>query len=356
MTLKIEDSENEVISHHIMEQKNRMNVANGEHMADSQGISNRKRCMMIDVKRASELMTWAQSNNCELANYKFTEREPLYFHTFWAYGYSDVVPNLIKSFLLSQDLSFSKLIVWSNVTLTDDRITYFAKYFPKYVEFRIFNLNEYTNGTCLHGMPKFYKYIAHGLGVYSDAVRILLLHRHGGFWIDADSLLMKDVTPLIHVAHEFASGNKHYNTAAFHLRKGSGTSEKYLQGVCHMLQKGIPKKYSPRAPNWLFNDSGPAYCIGELNCQITGIHRRLTDPEWHEDLIPCRHKEITQIPNRIKDTFILHTRGDNCILPKDNYHNKIIEILDLALEERAKSEHLLSKAYAWLENFDQLNI
>ncbi|KAG0321756.1 hypothetical protein BGZ99_003689 [Dissophora globulifera] len=68
----------------------------------------------------------------------------------------------------------------------------------------------------------------------SDEARFLILYRYGGMYLDADVLLLRDMSPLYDSGMEFAyewSYTQQYNTAVLRLNRGGGVARRVLDGA-----------------------------------------------------------------------------------------------------------------------------
>ncbi len=69
----------------------------------------------------------------------------------------------------------------------------------------------------------------------ADLLRLTILHRHGGIWVDTDTILLRDFRPLAAAAGEFASRmTMHvlYNNNVLALQKNSVIAREILELVC----------------------------------------------------------------------------------------------------------------------------
>lgn len=141
------------------------------------------------------------------------EKERTNFHTYWRTDLAPFGPRqewMLKSFFSTQDLSSTKLILWSNGDLSHNSILagYLSKY-PAQFELRIADIPDLAKGTELEGSEllgnKDKKAWTDG-----DLVRLLLLWNFGGVWVDMDSLLTRDLEPLLE--HEFITQWDCYGT------------------------------------------------------------------------------------------------------------------------------------------------
>jgi len=128
------------------------------------------------------------------------------YHSYWR---SDLAPFdarqewMLKSFFATQHVPTSHLTLWSNGDLTQNPIL--QKYLRKYPEqfaLRVISIPLLAKGTALEGSPRL-QLEDKKAWVDGDLIRLLLLWNFGGVWIDMDSLLTRDLQPLLE--HEFVT-------------------------------------------------------------------------------------------------------------------------------------------------------
>lgn len=133
-------------------------------------------------------------------------RDRTMFHTYWrvdlaSFGHRQEW--MIKSYFATQDLESTRLVLWSNGDLGGNEILrgYLRKY-PEAFALRVVDIKSLARGTPLEGSGlldmKDRKAWLDG-----DLVRLLLLWNFGGVWVDMDSLLTRDLEPLLE--HEFVT-------------------------------------------------------------------------------------------------------------------------------------------------------
>lgn len=107
-----------------------------------------------------------------------------------------------KSFLLTQNLSRVKMILWvgeDDIQILRNNTTFMGRFLissvKEYVSLRVWNFTLEVRGTplALHNMGESGQI---PIPTYSDIVRLLLLHNYGGFWLDTDAWLVQDILPL----------------------------------------------------------------------------------------------------------------------------------------------------------------
>ena len=135
------------------------------------------------------------------------------YHTYWR---TDLAPfgerqeYTLKSFFATQN-PHSRLIMWSNGDLSGNALlaSYVARY-PGAFELRIADANELSKGTPLENSPMLSSSDKKAW-LDGDLVRLLVVWRDGGVWVDMDTLLTRDLTPLLE--HEFVTQWDCYGTS-----------------------------------------------------------------------------------------------------------------------------------------------
>ena len=131
--------------------------------------------------------------------------DPLTYHTYWR---SDLIPfgerhtATLTSFLATQPLAYSKLILWSNgaeLISTNEFVRPYLEKWGDHIEIRQVDMSAFTRGTELEGLLSSIE----GGGLFDergwvdgDAVRLLVLWHYGGVWLDMDQILTRDLHPL----------------------------------------------------------------------------------------------------------------------------------------------------------------
>jgi len=135
-----------------------------------------------------------------------TEEEKTIFHTYWRVDLAPFGPRqewMVKSFFATQDSNSAKLMLWSNGDLGENEILrrYLKKY-PDSFALRVVDIPMLAAGTPLDGSDRL-KMNDKKAWLDGDLLRLLLLWNYGGVWIDMDSLLTRDLEPLLE--HEFVT-------------------------------------------------------------------------------------------------------------------------------------------------------
>ncbi|KAF8527640.1 glycosyltransferase family 32 protein [Hysterangium stoloniferum] len=168
------------------------------------------------------------------------------FHTYWRV---DLAPFdtrqewMLKSFFATQDLTASKLILWSNGDLSQNPVLMvWLRRFPEAFEVREANTTALALGTALEGSLLLQSHDPMAW-VDGDLLRLLLLWNYGGLWVDMDTLFTRDLSPLLE--HEFVTQwdcyDKKYqpfNGALMHFHKHSP----YLCEFFHIMRASTPPR------------------------------------------------------------------------------------------------------------------
>lgn len=127
------------------------------------------------------------------------------YHSYWRTDLAPFGPRqewFLKSFFATQDVDRgARLILWSNGDLSvNPVISNWLKKYPRSFEVRIVNIPTLAKGTALDG-SSLLKMTDTRAWVDGDLIRLLVLWAYGGVWVDMDSLLIRDLSPLLE--HEF---------------------------------------------------------------------------------------------------------------------------------------------------------
>ncbi|KAJ7750991.1 glycosyltransferase family 32 protein [Mycena maculata] len=128
------------------------------------------------------------------------------FHTYWRNDLARFGPRqewMLKSFFATQHLPTTRLVLWSNGDLLpNDILTKYLHRYPESFALRVVDVPALARGTALDGSGLLVSKDAKAW-VDGDLVRLLLLWNYGGVWVDMDSLLTRDLDPLLE--HEFVT-------------------------------------------------------------------------------------------------------------------------------------------------------
>lgn len=139
-------------------------------------------------------------------------QQPTYYHLYWR---SDLAPIserqivTIKSLLATQDFHssanthhqpLSQLIIWTNPStrsLENDPLLAPLLYrYRDRLGLRIIDLTSLTKHTPLHEHHLLNSIFDKKAWLDGDLIRVLLLWHYGGFWVDMDNLVLRDLRVL----------------------------------------------------------------------------------------------------------------------------------------------------------------
>ena len=127
------------------------------------------------------------------------------YHTYWRVDLAPFGPRqewMLKSFFATQDLSSSRLILWSNGNLNSNILQTYLKRYPDSFALKVVDIPSLAKGTELEGSDLLMQSDARAW-VDGDLIRLLLLWNYGGVWVDMDFLLTRALVPLLE--HEFVT-------------------------------------------------------------------------------------------------------------------------------------------------------
>ena len=125
-------------------------------------------------------------------DYSYPE-EKVNFHIYTEVR-SDKEVECVKSFLATQNLDHTSLIIWSDYSIEDNEL---IQPYKDYLDLRVYNAREEAVGTPMeheHSMldasdSKYY--------LKSDLFRLMMLHKYGGVWADMDIIFLRDFKPIL---------------------------------------------------------------------------------------------------------------------------------------------------------------
>ncbi|KAF9020979.1 glycosyltransferase family 32 protein, partial [Hymenopellis radicata] len=170
----------------------------------------------------------------------------LHFHTYWRNDLAAFGPRqeyMLKSFFATQNVKTSRLILWSNGELGHNAILQsYVRRYPESFALKIVDIPSLAVGTELENSPLLSRKDKKAW-VDGDLIRLLLLWNYGGVWVDMDSLLTRDLDPLLE--HEFVTQwdcydklYQPFNGALMRFRKHSP----YLCEAFHIMLTSTPPR------------------------------------------------------------------------------------------------------------------
>jgi hypothetical protein len=154
-------------------------------------ITNKELYLFDSVDRVFQSLEYAKS--LPIPDWK----EETIFHFYWRvpkeFGRKQALP--LKSAIVTQDLSKTKIILWSNVDLSDNP---YVKPLLPFIELKIWNLEQEVKNTPLEN-SKVVKGVVDDPLCYlgGDLFRLLCLYKYGGVYIDMDVVVLRDFLPIL---------------------------------------------------------------------------------------------------------------------------------------------------------------
>lgn len=128
------------------------------------------------------------------------------YHTYWRTDLTPFGPRqewMLKSFFATQDTQRARLILWSNGDLSENPlIRKWMAHYPHAFSVRMVDYEQLARGTALEG-SELLSLKDKRAWIDGDLVRLLVIWAMGGVWVDMDSLLTRDLAPLLE--HEFVT-------------------------------------------------------------------------------------------------------------------------------------------------------
>jgi len=273
----------------------------------------------------------------------------LLFHIYWNGPWRPFNEVPIEGFLATQRLGDGhKLIYWyENGAPSIETRLRFSQY-SKFVEFRRFDRTIEAPGTCLASMPEYtdqeyQNQMGMPQSTRSDLVRILLLARYGGVWMDADVVPLRDMTPLLRSGPSWPylwDDRSNNHLLIFGPPTEGGVGARVLETACTMSynQTLFRQRYPDLTfydQTWIYNDGLAKLCQTVANCGISRNHVWFLDGltflgPGQEDSLEYRCNDLGDqdtdgrpaIPASVHALWTAHMRldkmEDDCIADKAN--------------------------------------
>ena len=161
----------------------------------------------------------------------------LIFHCLWRvpkdFGRKQL--GVLKSIIANHINKDIEINLWSNVDLSEN--TYF-KEVSKFVTLRRWNIQDEIRGTILENSPYLNSIDDDHCYLEGDLFRLIVLHKYGGFYLDMDVLVLRDMSPLNDLEFLYQWGTSGFNQnepnitmngAIMRLDKGSKLSLEFLE-------------------------------------------------------------------------------------------------------------------------------
>ncbi|KAH0835862.1 glycosyltransferase family 32 protein [Lanmaoa asiatica] len=174
------------------------------------------------------------------------------YHTYWRVDlapFGERQEYMLKSFFATQNVDDARLIMWSNGDLTVYPILRkYLEQFPDAFDLRVADIEELARGTPLDG-SSLLNLNDKKAWLDGDLVRLLVVWTYGGVWIDMDSLLTRDLAPLLE--HEFVTQWDCYDKPYLALNGALMRFHKHSPYICeafHIMATSSPPH--PGSTDW----------------------------------------------------------------------------------------------------------
>tara|TARA_Y100000816_G_C26098298_1_gene581594 strand:- start:1696 stop:2601 length:906 start_codon:yes stop_codon:yes gene_type:complete len=141
--------------------------------------------------------------NIDIKEYEYPKNKTI-FHV-----YTEVKTTkelmVIKSFLATQNLDHCEMVVWSDYNIEDNPL---IQPYKKYLTLKVWNAFEEAEGTILDKKYHILNARDHKYYLQSDLLRLLVLHKYGGVWVDMDVILLRDFKPLLDQEYMYMWGSE----------------------------------------------------------------------------------------------------------------------------------------------------
>jgi hypothetical protein len=195
-------------------------------------------------------------NSLEYAKNLPNTESKMIFHCFWRvprdFGRKHAA--VLKSIIINHDKN-TEINLWCNVDLSDNE--YFKK-ISKFVNLRLWDLNKEVENSIVKGRIDASFIKDHSCSLEGDLARLLILHNYGGFYLDMDVIVLRNMSPLNNMQFLYQWGtsgfNQHepnitMNGAIMRLNKNSNLSKEFLE----CLVNSTPHKNSTAWGNSMYS-------------------------------------------------------------------------------------------------------
>lgn len=144
------------------------------------------------------------------------------FHMLWlgdesTFGRKQSLP--VKSFLATQNLENSELILWTSSSLRNNS---HLREIYHLITNNVFDFQEQSVGTPLEGFEPLKEFCSQCNTIAADLARIILLYKYSGVYIDSDVILLRNFEPLLSNDFLYKWENRNWtNNAVMHFSLNS---------------------------------------------------------------------------------------------------------------------------------------
>ena len=168
-----------------------------------------------------------------------TSKEKLIFNSYWRVpkDFGRKQQAVLKSILVNHDINNIEINLYSNVDLSNNE---FIKPLLNYINLKLWDPVKESKDTILENLPALNDLQDSRCWIEGDLFRLLVLHNHGGFYIDMDVIVLRDMSPLNNLEFLYQWGTSGFNKdeptmtmngAVMRFNKKSSLSEEFLLRV-----------------------------------------------------------------------------------------------------------------------------
>jgi len=101
---------------------------------------------------------------------------------------------VIKSYLATQSLDHTQLILWSDYDISNNEL---LKPYKDYITLKVYNSINEAKDTLLEGQYEYLKADDNRHWMSSGVLRFLVTHKYGGIWADMDIIFFRNLKPIL---------------------------------------------------------------------------------------------------------------------------------------------------------------
>ena len=111
----------------------------------------------------------------------------------------------IESYLATQNLEKTKLVLWSDYDVSDNKL---IEPYKNLIEFKIYDFKHESKGTVLENNEYLSNASDTKYYMKSGILRFLVTYKYGGVWLDMDMVLLRDFKPILNQEWAYMWGSE----------------------------------------------------------------------------------------------------------------------------------------------------
>lgn len=199
--------------------------------------------------------------------------EIMEYHFFWGpqrpFGRKPALA--LKSCIVTQKMLAKRVNLWvTDIDATKQSEEY--KQIQSFVHLRYFHSSDLAVGTALEGKKEWLEATDDHCWLDGDLARLLILYRYGGIWVDCDTVLLRDLYPLVGQEFIYQWGTELDKLAGGVIRAFKGS-----KWVEEMLDELATHKPDPVTTTWGSDVWSPCWKPG---CEMVVYPCAFFNTEW----------------------------------------------------------------------------